>query len=448
MKTESSSNVVAVYFDFENLHAALYEREWGGSKSYGDNRYSQQDALVNIKAVLDYARSIGDIAIKRAYNNWQWFSRYREMFNNAGLDLIQIYPKGARAKNGADIRLALDALEDVLRYPRITHAIIISSDSDFVSLAQKLKQSGVSVIGVGVQQATNAFWAQSCDEFRYYDTLLGLTEEVQSATEAEGLDKDEEEEEPAVKPMSLDEARKLMLDALRRLTAQKGEDQVPRGTLKIMMKRMDSTFDEANLGFFNFGSFLKAFSDVVEDITDDSGGKVRLRSSAEQTGASSDPEPPASPVSEQDYALILKRGNVHPLPTLWWREAVPIVDEIFRDAPHRQLASFDDLEGELEARLDAAGLDSDPSMVHKLRGFLFALRQFHLDKERQVIGLKVAAERTLLDSVEREIVRRIVRYAAPPIDVFKVASLLYGEDAPNRLEDARELINALTPKTA
>ncbi|HZH31004.1 MAG TPA: NYN domain-containing protein [Pyrinomonadaceae bacterium] len=447
MKTESSSNVVAVYFDFENLHAALYEREWGGSKSYSDNRYSQQDALVNIKAVLDYARSIGDIAIKRAYNNWQWFSRYREMFNNAGLDLIQIYPKGARAKNGADIRLALDALEDVLRYPRITHVIIISSDSDFVSLAQKLKQSGVSVIGIGVQQATNAFWAQSCDEFKYYDTLLGLTEDVPPATEAKGLDKDEEEE-PAVKTMSLEEARKLMLDALRRVTAQKGEDQVPRGTLKVMMKRMDSTFDEANLGFFNFGSFLKAFSDVVEDITDDSGGKVRLRNSAEQTGAKSDPEPPVSPVSEQDYALILKRGNVHHLPTPWWREAVLIVDEIFRDAPQRQIASFDDLEGKLEVRLNAAGLDSDPSLVHKLRGFLFALRQFHLDKDRQVIGLKVAVERTLLHSVEREIVRRIVRYAAPPIDVFKVASLLYGENAPNRLEDARELIYALTPRTA
>lgn len=446
MKSESSSNIVAVYFDFENLHAALYERDWGGSKSYGDNRYTQQDVLVNIKAIMDYARSIGDIAIKRAYNNWQWFSRYREMFNNAGLDLIQIYPKGTRAKNGADIRLALDALEDVLRYPRITHIIIVSSDSDFVSLAQKLKQSGVSVIGIGVQQATNTFWAQSCDEFKYYDALLGLAEDVQSATEAGGLDKDEEEE-PAVKPMSLDEARKLMLDALRRLTAQKGEDQVPRGTLKIMMKRMDSTFDEANLGFFNFGSFLKAFSDVVEDIPDDAGGKVRLRSSVERATENGKPEPPVAPVSEQDYALILKRGNVSLLPTSWWREAVQVVDEIFRDAPGRQITSFDDLEGELGVRLDAAGLDSDPSMVHKLRGFLFALWQFHLDKERQMIGLRAPGERTLLQSVEGEIARRIVRYAAPPIDVFKVASLLYGEDAPNRLNDAQELIDALTQKT-
>jgi uncharacterized LabA/DUF88 family protein len=443
MKTESGSNTVAVYFDFENLHAALYERDWGGSKSYGDNRYTQQDVLVNIKSVLDYARSIGDIAIKRAYNNWQWFSRYREAFNNAGLDLIQIYPKGARAKNGADIRLALDALEDVLRNPRITHTIIVSSDSDFISLAQKLKQSGVTVIGVGVQQTTNVFWAQSCDEFKYYDALLGQTEDVQRAAPAEEQDADDEA--PAAKPMSLDEARKLMLDALRRLTAQKGEDQIARGGLKIMMKRMDATFDETNLGFFNFSSFLKAFSDVVEDITDDSGGKVRLRGSAEQAGAGGDAGALASPVSEQDYELILKRGNVHLLPAPWWREAVQEVDEIFRNAPQRQIISFDDLEGELEVRLDAAGLDADPSLVHKLRSFLFALWQFHLDKEKHMIGLRVPAERTLLGSVEREIVRRIIRYAAPPIDVSKIASLLYADGAPNGLEDAQQLVDALTP---
>ncbi|HEV2802279.1 MAG TPA: NYN domain-containing protein [Pyrinomonadaceae bacterium] len=446
MKTESGSNIVALYFDFENVHAALYERDWGGSRSYGDNRYTQQDVLVNIKSVMDYARSIGDIAIKRAYNNWQWFSRYREALNNAGLDLIQIYPKGARAKNGADIRLALDALEDVLRYPKITHVIIVGSDSDFVSLAQKLKQSGVVVIGVGVQQATNAYWAQSCDDFQYYEALLGLTEEMQRVTPIEEAERDDEE--PAVKPMSLDEARTLMLDALRRLTAQKGEDQIPRGSLKIMMKRMNPTFDETNLGFFNFGSFLKAFSDVVEDIPDDSGGKVRLRSSVEQAEASVDSGSQVVHVTDQDYELILKRGNIHLLPSPWWREAVQIVDEIFREAPQRQLTSFDDMEGKLEARLAAAGLDAAPSLVHKLRGFLFALRQFHLDKEKQMIGLKIPSSGSLLHSVEREIVRRIITYAAPPIDVAKLAALLYGEDAPNRLEDAQELITSLSPKAA
>lgn len=441
MTRESSGNAVAIYWDFENLHAALYEREWANSKKYGDNRYTQQEALVNIKAVMDYAASIGDVAINRAYNNWQWYARYRDAFNNSGIDLIQIYPKGASAKNGSDIRLALDVLEDVFRYPKLTHIIIVSSDSDFVSLAQKLKQSGLTVIGIGVHQATNRYWAQNCDEFRYYDTLLGLmgeAEPVASAVEQTG----DEEDEPAVKPMSLDDARKLTLDALRRLIAQKGTEQVPRGSLKIMMKRMDSTFDEANLGFFSFSAFLKAFSDAIEDIPDDSGGQVRLRSRTEQasaTGRSRQADPAAT---EQDYELILKRGNIRLLPSPWWREAIQIVGEIFDGAAQRQLTSFDDLEGELIVRLEADGLDNDAEMVHRLRGFLFSLFQFYLDKEKQVISLRTQGSGTLLHSVEREIVRRIFRYAAPPVDVAKVAAILYGDDAPNKLEEARKLVES------
>lgn len=440
MSSDSLGNTVAIYWDFENLHAALYERDWGNSKKYADNRYAQQDVLVNIKAVMDYAASIGDVAINRAYNNWQWFSRYREAFNYAGIDLIQIYPKGSSAKNGSDIRLALDVLEDVFRYPKLTHVIIVSSDSDFISLAQKLRQSGLTVIGVGVQQTTNRYWAQNCDEFRYYDTLLGLMDDAGTTAVPVAEQTGDEEDEPDVKPLSLDGARKLTLDALRRLAALKGTERVPRGSLKTMMKRMDATFDESNLGFFSFGAFLKTFSDMIEDIPDDSGGQVRLRSAVERASAREKPKQAAPAATEQDYELILKRGNIRLLPSPWWREAILIVGEIFKTAAKRQLTSFDDLEGKLIVRLEADGLDADPEMVHRLRGFLFSLWQFDLDKERQTIGLKAHGGEALLYSVEREIVRRIVRYAAPPVDVAKVATILYGTDAPNELEEARKLV--------
>lgn len=446
MANDLLSNTVAIYWDFENLHAALYDLEWAGSRSYLDprNRYTPQEVLINVKAVMDYAASVGDVAVNRAYNNWQWFSRYRDAVNNAGIDLIQIYPKGALAKNGADIRLALDVVEDVFRNPKLTHVVIVSSDSDFISLAQKLKQSGLTVIGIGVQQATNRYWAQNCDEFRYYDTLLGLAEELETSRPAKAAE--EEDEEPAVKPMSLDDAKALMLDALRRLAAQKGTDQVFKGSLKEMMKRMDSTFDESNFGFLSFSAFLKAFPDVVVDLPDDSGGQVRLLTAAEQATAQSLP-PQAAPVAaEQDYEMLLKRGNVRKLlPAPWWREAVPVVEQIFNEAPQKRLTSFDDLEGKLTARLQAAGLDGDAELVHKLRVFLFALWQFSLNKEDKTISLK-NPDVPLLRCVEREIVIRIEKFAAPPIDLAKVATILYGDDAPNRLKDARKLVNSLTQK--
>ena len=109
------------------------------------------------------------------------------------------------------------------------------------------------------------------------------------------------------------------------------------------------------------------------------------------------------------------------------------------------LTSFDDLEGELSARLEADGLDSNPALVHKLRGFLFALWQFSLNKEEQTISLK-NPDAPLLKSVEREIVRRVAKFAAPPIDVAKVATILYGNDAPDRLEEAQRLVDNFTQK--
>jgi hypothetical protein len=445
---EPTRNTVALYWDFENLHAALYERDWGGSRKYIDPRYrySPQDALINIKAVMDLAASFGDVAINRAYNNWEQFRCYSEAFNFAGIDLIQIYPKGKGGKNGADIRLALDALEDVLRYPRLTHVIIVSGDSDFIGLAQKLKQSGLTVIGVGVQQNTNRFWAQNCDEFRDYDMLVGMMVSLGPAQSKAARKEEEGEDEPAVRPMSLDEARELTLNALRHLIAQKGVEHIPKSGLKVMMKRLDSTFDESNLGFFSFSAFLKTFADVIEEIPGPAGGQVRLRSETERAEAASAPAPEVSPLSEQNYELILNRGNVRMLPLPWWREAVRIVGEIFDGAPDKLLTSFDDLEGKLSERLKAEDHDGNPVMVHKLRGFLFALKQFQLDKENQTIRLKVTGGDPLLRYVDREIVRRIVKFAAPPVDVPKVAAVLYGDEAQNRLSEAQELVDSFTQR--
>jgi len=68
---------VALYWDFENLHAGLYEEREPGS--YGrENRFKLQDPVVDVQAVVEVAASFGPVAINRAYCNWQFFGRYRE----------------------------------------------------------------------------------------------------------------------------------------------------------------------------------------------------------------------------------------------------------------------------------------------------------------------------------------------------------------------------------
>jgi uncharacterized LabA/DUF88 family protein len=164
---------VALYWDFENLHASLCEEQDPGSYARPDNRFKPQEPLVDIQAVVDLAASFGPLAINRAYCNWQFFGRYRDALMQNSIELLQLFPPGGTAKNGADIRLALDAVEDIGRFPHIGTVIVVAGDSDFMPLAQKIKAAGRRLVGVGTRQATNRHWATSCHEFRYYDNLGG-----------------------------------------------------------------------------------------------------------------------------------------------------------------------------------------------------------------------------------------------------------------------------------
>ena len=79
------------------------------------------------------------VAINRAYCNWQFFGRYRDLLLQNAMELIQLFPPGASTKNGADIRLCLDAADDIARHSHIGTVVIVSGDSDFMPLAQKIR---------------------------------------------------------------------------------------------------------------------------------------------------------------------------------------------------------------------------------------------------------------------------------------------------------------------
>jgi len=164
---------VALYWDFENLHASLSEARLGeGSYNKPDGRFKAQEPLIDVPAIIELAASFGPLAINRAYCNWQFFGRYREALLQGAVELIQLFPPGASAKNGADIRLCLDAFEDMGRFGHIGTIVIVGGDSDFMPVAQKIKAAGRTLIGVGDRKSTNPHWARSCHEFRYYENLL------------------------------------------------------------------------------------------------------------------------------------------------------------------------------------------------------------------------------------------------------------------------------------
>ena len=152
-----NGNQLAIYWDFDNIHISVAK-----DQGIATNSYTPQKRIVELSAIMDNLQAIGPVAINRAYANWQWMWNYKDDLLKLNIDLIQLFPRGLNAKNGADIRLALDAYQDACRLPNLTHFVIISGDSDFISAAQKLRELGKTVIGIGTRTSTTPYWSHAC----------------------------------------------------------------------------------------------------------------------------------------------------------------------------------------------------------------------------------------------------------------------------------------------
>jgi uncharacterized LabA/DUF88 family protein len=253
---------VALYWDFENLHASLCEARQEGAYSKQDNRFRVQEPLIDIAAIVELAASFGPIAINRAYCNWQYFSRYRDALLQCAVELIQLFPPGGSAKNGADIKLCLDAMEDMGRFGHIGTLIIVGGDSDFMPVSQKVKAAGRTLIGIGARKNTNRHWAKSCHEFRYYENLV------------EGRDDAAPLQAP---PLPADAAADIFRRATRLLAETQGDAWVSQAEIWRLIKRLDSTFDPKEHGHASFQAMLQSFDALVQTRQGESETMVRLR---------------------------------------------------------------------------------------------------------------------------------------------------------------------------
>ncbi|MEI5582895.1 MULTISPECIES: NYN domain-containing protein [unclassified Agromyces] len=176
---------VALYFDFDNIVISRYDQLHGDSSYRKDTSRTKtvapgtqawkrlQQATVDIDAVLDFAATFGTIAIARAYADWSTpvNASYRGQLIDRAVDLVQLFPLSA-TKNGADIRLSVDAIEDLFMIQDLSHIVIVAGDSDYVALAQKAKKLGRYVVGIGVAGGTSRALTAACDEYADYDALL------------------------------------------------------------------------------------------------------------------------------------------------------------------------------------------------------------------------------------------------------------------------------------
>ena len=263
---------VAVYLDFDNIVISRYDQVHGRNSFQKDKARGLENdkltkATVDVGAIIDFASSFGTLVLTRAYADWSadLNAGYRGQLVGRAVDLVQLFPAAAYGKNGADIRLAVDAVEDMFRLPDLTHVVIVGGDSDYIALAQRCKRLGRYVVGIGVAGASSGSLAAACDEFVTYDALPGIPtvapEPPKKSTRRAKSKEADDEPEPA-DPQAA--ATGLLERALRIGHEKDDADWLHNSAVKAQMKRMDPSFSEKSLGFRSFSDFLRARSDVVD----------------------------------------------------------------------------------------------------------------------------------------------------------------------------------------
>ena len=318
--SDLSATRVAVYIDFDNIVISRYDQVHGRSQFQRDKARGFETAevaerfdraTVDVGAIIDFASSFGTLVLTRAYADWSApvNADYRGQLVSRAVDLVQLFPAAAYAKNGADIRLAVDAVEDMFRLPDLTHVVIVAGDSDYIALAQRCKRLGRYVVGVGVAGSTSKSLAAACDELVTYDALPGIRsarsaaltatfthtatapEPATAAKSGRRVDAGEKppsdkaatekapakraprrakaaapaEETPEDTPEEAQENATRLLERALRLGHEKDDvEWLHSSAVKGQMKRMDPSFSEKALGYRSFSDFIKSRDRVAE----------------------------------------------------------------------------------------------------------------------------------------------------------------------------------------
>jgi uncharacterized LabA/DUF88 family protein len=285
--TEPSAPRVAVYLDFDNIVISRYDQIHGRNSFQRDRAagFHKQpgrltEATVDVGAIIDFASSFGTLVLTRAYADWSADvnAEYQGQLVGRAVDLVQLFPAAAYAKNGADIRLAVDAVEDMFRLPDLTHVIIVAGDSDYIALAQRCKRLGRYVVGIGIAGSISRSLTAACDEYVTYDALPGVpVPEPPKRKPRKSTAKDAEPDSPD--PQAT--ATALLERALRIGHGKDDADWLHNSAVKAQMKRMDPSFSEKSLGFRSFSDFLRSRTEVAELDESSTTRMVRLRPQAD-----------------------------------------------------------------------------------------------------------------------------------------------------------------------
>ena len=225
---------IAVFIDVDNISI-------GVKQSMNRN--------FDVGAVLEAIKEKGEIITKIAYGDWKRADDFSRAMTQHAIQMVQRNATPGGDKNGADIALALDALETAFTRPHINAFVIVGGDSDFIALVEKLKQYDKTVFVVGGRGFTSIVLQKNCHEFISYENLVGVhaSRKLTGRIQLSG-------------PSTLKNTMPLIRRALKILSDREVSPQL--GLLKSTLLQLDSTFSERDYGVGSFRDFVQKLADA------------------------------------------------------------------------------------------------------------------------------------------------------------------------------------------
>jgi uncharacterized LabA/DUF88 family protein len=218
---------IAVFIDFDNIEIGVR---------------NSLSAHFDVGAVLEAVKERGEVVTKVAYGDWTRATDYGRSMSQHAVHMVQRNMTPGGDKNGADITLALDALEMAFTHNHINAFVIVGGDSDFITLVEKLKQYDRKVFVVGGRSFTSQVMQKNCTEFVAYEDISG----------GPGRGRHEGGRTRAVTNCAA--AMPLIRRAIKLLADREMTPHL--GLLKSTLLQLDSSFSERAYGTGSFRDFI------------------------------------------------------------------------------------------------------------------------------------------------------------------------------------------------
>ncbi|MCA0923024.1 NYN domain-containing protein [Pseudooceanicola nanhaiensis] len=194
-------------------------------------------------AILKEVTSYGEPALRRVYGDWgaERLRPWTEQVRGLGLVAHQ-ETANTKGKNASDIGLVIDAM-DILHTGRFDGFVLVSSDSDFTALANRIREQGLDVIGIGEAKAPESL-RNVCNRFVLIENI------VDEPSPAKGSDQGTTKRKPL-------EAVPLILRAMDKI--EQDDEWYPMGQLGQYVTADNPDFDTRTYG-------KRKFSDLIGEL--------------------------------------------------------------------------------------------------------------------------------------------------------------------------------------